>query len=89
MTPMQAMKLSIVDCLDKIERDLNRMGVPISRLTVIVRDPSNDEMFVMLTNEPTDAELQKAFRLATGAPEISLAPTSVIDENAPTEPPTK
>jgi len=70
VTPMQQMKLVVVNHLDKIERDLNKMGLPMSRLTVIVRDPSNDEMFVMLTNEPTDAELQKAFRLAVGAPEI-------------------
>lgn len=70
MTPMQSMKLVIVEHLDKIERDLNKMGLPMSRLTVIVRDPSNDEMFVMLTNEPTAEDLQKVFRLATDAPEL-------------------
>ena len=70
MTPMQQMKLAVVNHLDKIERDLNKMGLPMSRLTVIVRDPSNDEMFVMLTSEPTAEDLVKAFRLAAGAPEI-------------------
>lgn len=89
MTPMQSMKLVIVDHLLKIEDDLNKMGVPMSRLTIIARDPTNDEMFVMLTSEPTNEDLQKAFQLATGAPEIKLATTSVIDENAPTKPATK
>jgi len=73
MTPMQEMKLTVVNHLDKIERDLNRMGLPLSRLTIIVRDPANDEMFVMLTSEKTAEDLAKAFRLAAGAPEISEA----------------
>lgn len=71
MTPMQTMKLVIVDHLLKIEDDLNKMGVPISRLTIIARDPSNDEMLVMLTSEPNEAELVNAFRLASGAPEVT------------------
>lgn len=51
----------IAGYLVEIEEECRRLGVPMSCLTLIARDPTNDEMSVVLTNDP---DLDKACALA-------------------------
>lgn len=56
-------KLDVIEHLDKIEAKCKQWGVPMSKITLIMRDPNNDEMFVMLSTE-TDDGLKHAVSLA-------------------------
>lgn len=47
--------------LDAIARLCKRRGVPMVKQTLILRDPDNDDMSLLLTNEDT---LEEAFRVA-------------------------
>lgn len=60
---MLSLQRLIAKFLIEIENDLKDRGLPVDRMTLIARDRSNDEMFVMVTNE-TDAGVRKAFKLA-------------------------
>jgi len=56
-------KLDVIEYLDKIEAKCKRWGVPMSKITLIMRDPDNDEMFVVLSTETSDG-LKHAASLA-------------------------
>lgn len=63
---MEIFKSYVVEYLDKIEAMCKRWSVPMSKITLIMRDPDNDNMFIALTNE-TQEGLSKATELAMGA----------------------
>jgi len=65
MDNMNLFKLDIVEYLDKIEAASKRWGVAMNKLTLIMRDPNNANMFVVLTNETSDG-VQQAAALAIG-----------------------
>ena len=56
-------KLDVIEHLDKIESKCKRWNFPMSVITLIMRDPNNDEMFIVLTTETTDG-LKHAVSLA-------------------------
>mgnify|MGYP006921319859 CR=1 FL=1 len=56
---MLDMQLEIEGCLSSIESVLRRWGLPMSKLTLIARDPSNDKMTLVITNESQES-LQEA-----------------------------
>ena len=60
---MRAMRLEIAGKLLKMDDRFRELGISMSNLTLIARDPANDNMFVCVTNE-TDEGLQKATALA-------------------------
>jgi hypothetical protein len=51
MASLQGLHQYIGAHLVAIEDELQRLGLPLSKLTFIARDPSNDKMIVVLTNE--------------------------------------
>lgn len=65
MDKLHSFKLDIGVKLVEIEDACKAWGLPITKLTLIVRDPDNDKMFVVLTNE-SRAGLQHAASLALG-----------------------
>ena len=56
-------KAEIVGYLDKIEAHCKKAGLQMSKLTLLMRNPVNDEMAVLLTNETPD-ELRAAIEKA-------------------------
>ena len=66
---MHEMQLEVEEHLLKIEQVFRQWSLPLSLTTLIARDPDNDNMIVVLTNE--DAEgLKKATKLATKQPPV-------------------
>lgn len=61
-------KLDVIEYLDKIEARCRECGFPMNKITLIMRDPDNDEMFVLLSTD-TDEGLKKATELALGRKE--------------------
>jgi len=74
------MRQMVVEHLDQIEAELNRMGVTVNRLTIVARDSRNDQMTLMLSSEPSNDEILKAFQLALGAPEIKIGIKELVDQ---------
>ena len=60
---MDDMRLEVSIRLLKIADLFRELGLPLSNLTLIARDPTNDKMFVCLTNEDK-AGLEQACALA-------------------------
>lgn len=60
---MKNMRILVAQRLIKIEDEFRRLGLPLSNITLIARDPANDKMFVCLTNED-QAGLERACALA-------------------------
>lgn len=60
---MEIFKSYVVEYLDKIEAMCKRWSVPMSKITLIMRDPDNDEMFVVLSTETVE-DMKKATELA-------------------------
>lgn len=56
-------KLDVIEYLDKIEARCKRWGVPMNKITLIMRDPGNDDMFVVLSTETAEG-MKKAAELA-------------------------
>lgn len=52
---------------DVIMRIYKRYGLPMSKIVVLIRDPENDTMYHVVTNEDEDG-LAKALRLAGQTP---------------------
>jgi hypothetical protein len=63
MDKMSLFRQDIGVKLVEIEDLCQRWGLPITKLTLIARDPLNDAMFVVLTNEDRPG-LQHAIALA-------------------------
>lgn len=63
MSNMQAFQQHIAVRLVEIEDEMKGWGLPMSKLTLIARDPNNDKMIVVLTNED-EAGLAYAATLA-------------------------
>jgi len=67
---MSYFKAEVVDYLIKIEELCRKRNVPMSRVTLIMRDPSNDEMCVLLTTEKGSDNVREAVEIALGHGEI-------------------
>lgn len=66
---MHEMQLEVEEHLLKIEQVFRQWSLPLSLTTLIARDPDNDNMIVVLTNEDADG-LKKAASLATKQPPV-------------------
>jgi hypothetical protein len=76
MTNMERLRLDIAAKLQGIERlckEYNLGG--ISRLTLVGRDPTNDNMCVVVTSEPCEDSLKKAFEVAINNTTESNSPS--------------
>jgi hypothetical protein len=60
---MEDLKDEITNLLIEIEDTYKRFGLPLSQITLIARDPANDNMIILLTNE-TEVSLDHAIKLA-------------------------
>jgi hypothetical protein len=72
MNKIQSFKLDIAEKLIEIEDRCKAWGLPITKLTMIARDPNNDKMLVVLTNEDR-AGLQQATALALNEDTTAVA----------------
>ena len=63
MSNMQAFQRQIAVRLVEIEDEMKGWGLPMSKFTLIARDPNNDKMIIVLTNED-EAGLSYAATLA-------------------------
>lgn len=57
-------KLDVIEYLDKIEAKCKRWGVPMSKITLVMRNPDKPEMFIVLSTE-TPEGLKIVAELAT------------------------
>lgn len=64
-----ALKNDVASKLDEIEALARSWNLPLSKLTLIARDPANDKMFIVITNEDA-AGLEHAFGLSKGGTEV-------------------
>lgn len=81
MSKLLEMKSVIVEHLDAIEAELKSRGLTrMTRLTLIARDPTNDKMTLMVSSEPSNEGIRKAFRLAIEAGEINVKLLDAISE---------
>lgn len=55
---LSQLRFEISDKLCEIEEICNSYSLPLTRFSLLARDPSNDEMGILLTNEP-DADLSR------------------------------
>ena len=65
MSAHEQLKEEIARHCVEIEDITSEFSVPMSKVTVIARDPTSDGMFVIVTNEDRPG-LEKAFQLALG-----------------------
>lgn len=61
---MEDLREEIATALCVIEDTCKSYGLPMSQITLIARDPDNDNMIILLTNETTEASLEHAIKLA-------------------------
>lgn len=59
---MHELKQELAAHLVQIELASKRLGLPLTRLTLVARDPNNKDMFVILSNDDT----AEAVRLLVG-----------------------
>lgn len=64
---MRELKDEIAIRCDGIEQLCRRYGLPLSKITVIARDPTNDNMYTVVTNE-SESGLEEACALALKPP---------------------
>jgi hypothetical protein len=69
---MRELKREIADKCVEIEDISRDYGLPLSKITVMARDPSNENMYLVVTNED-DAGLKYAC-------DIALKPPAAITE---------
>lgn len=75
---MSALQLELSARLIKIEDEIHRRGLKtIKNLTLIARDPANDNMFVCVTNE-NPVGLLRACGLALGQQQTQADPLYVV-----------
>lgn len=62
---LEQLRLQVSQRLLDLECVFENVGVPMPNLTLIARDPNNDEIFICVSCETTEG-LEKAFELARG-----------------------
>lgn len=51
---LDSFKLNILEDLDRIERKCIKSNVPMSQITLVMRDPSKPKMFIVLSTETAE-----------------------------------
>lgn len=62
---MQELHNEVVVLCERAKKVAREFGLAsMSRVSLLLRDPANDRMHVLVTNEPEDAAVAEAFRVA-------------------------
>ena len=48
---LNQMRMDVADLLVEIEYVITNYGLPLTGITLVARDPANDDMIIVLTNE--------------------------------------